>query len=118
MKQARAHRIGQTQEVQVYRFVSKSTVEEVILRRAFRKLSLKYQVLDKGDFSAGSKSLGSVLDDEEDLEAETLAGIIKFGLQELIIDDNSTIVDDDIDTILARAKVYLLILCSLKSHLS
>lgn len=83
----------------------------MILRRAYRKLTLKYQVLDKGDFSVGSKSIGSVIEDEEELEAESLAGMIKFGLQELIIDDNSTIVDDDIETILSRAKVSVISLC-------
>ena len=39
---ARAHRIGQKSHVNVYRFVSKDTMEEDILERAKRKMVLEY----------------------------------------------------------------------------
>lgn len=39
---ARAHRIGQKSHVNVYRFVTKDTVEEDVLERARRKMILEY----------------------------------------------------------------------------
>ena len=39
---ARAHRIGQKSHVNVYRFVSKDTMEEDVLERAKRKMVLEY----------------------------------------------------------------------------
>ena len=39
---ARAHRIGQKSHVNVYRFVSKDTMEEDILERAKKKMVLEY----------------------------------------------------------------------------
>lgn len=39
---ARAHRIGQKSHVNVYRFVTKDTVEEDVLERARKKMVLEY----------------------------------------------------------------------------
>ncbi len=39
---ARAHRLGQKNHVNIYRFVSKGTIEEDILERARRKMILEY----------------------------------------------------------------------------
>jgi chromodomain-helicase-DNA-binding protein 1 len=39
---ARAHRIGQKSHVNVFRFVSKDTVEEDVLERAKKKMVLEY----------------------------------------------------------------------------
>lgn len=38
--QDRCHRIGQTREVHIYRFVTESTIEENILRKAEQKRAL------------------------------------------------------------------------------
>ncbi|KAK2742579.1 hypothetical protein FQN57_005205 [Myotisia sp. PD_48] len=45
---ARAHRIGQTRPVSVYRFVSKDTVEEEVLERARNKLLLEFITIQRG----------------------------------------------------------------------
>lgn len=45
---ARAHRIGQTKPVSVYRLVSKDTVEEEVLERARNKLVLEYITIQRG----------------------------------------------------------------------
>lgn len=45
---ARAHRIGQTKPVSVYRLVSKETVEEEVLERARLKLMLEWITIRKG----------------------------------------------------------------------
>ncbi|KAL8975191.1 MAG: hypothetical protein Q9197_000583 [Variospora fuerteventurae] len=45
---ARAHRIGQTKPVSVFRLVSKETIEEEILERARNKLMLEYITIQRG----------------------------------------------------------------------
>ena len=49
--QARAHRVGQKREVRVYRFVTLSPVEELILSKAEYKLNLDEQIIQAGMFS-------------------------------------------------------------------
>lgn len=66
--QDRAHRIGQTREVHIYRLVSKSTVEENILTKARQKRHLDFLVMSEGDFNVGSlftsNNLLELLNDE------------------------------------------------------
>jgi len=50
--QDRAHRIGQTREVHIYRLVSKSTIEENILVKARQKQQLDFLVMTEGNFGA------------------------------------------------------------------
>ena len=45
--EARAHRLGQKRDVTVYRLVTAATVEELILRRAIRKLRLTHAVIEQ-----------------------------------------------------------------------
>ena len=45
---ARAHRIGQTRPVSVYRLVSKDTVEEEVIERARNKLLLEFITIQRG----------------------------------------------------------------------
>ncbi|KAI8999586.1 SNF2 family N-terminal domain-containing protein [Gaertneriomyces semiglobifer] len=49
--QDRAHRIGQTREVHIYRFVSEYTIEENMLRKADEKRRLDQVVIQQGDFT-------------------------------------------------------------------
>ncbi|KAJ3007058.1 swr1 complex component, partial [Thoreauomyces humboldtii] len=49
--QDRAHRIGQTREVHIYRFVSEHTIEENMLRKADQKRRLDRLVIQAGDFT-------------------------------------------------------------------
>ncbi|KAK5322880.1 swr1 complex component [Exophiala xenobiotica] len=47
----RAHRIGQTRDVHIYRFVSEHTIESNILRKANQKQLLDDLVIQEGDFT-------------------------------------------------------------------
>lgn len=49
--QDRAHRIGQTRDVHVYRLVSAGTVEENILRKADQKRALGRRAIEEGRFT-------------------------------------------------------------------
>merc|ERR1719378_1431811 len=50
--QDRAHRIGQTKDVVVYRLLTKGTVESYMLDRAVKKLRLESLVIEKGRFDS------------------------------------------------------------------
>lgn len=54
--QDRAHRIGQTRDVHIYRLITEHTIEENILLKAKQKKNLDIMVMDKGKFDALHKS--------------------------------------------------------------
>lgn len=53
---ARAHRIGQKRQVKIIRLIGRSTVEEIILKRAEAKLKLTETVIEGDQFSQGASS--------------------------------------------------------------
>lgn len=57
--QDRAHRIGQTRDVHIYRLITEHTIEENILLKAKQKKNLDIMVMDQGRFDA-SHQLSSV----------------------------------------------------------
>lgn len=64
--QDRCHRIGQTRDVHIYRFVSEHTIEANILRKANQKRMLDDVVIQEGDFTTdyfNKPSFKDALDD-------------------------------------------------------
>ncbi|CAG8506713.1 5081_t:CDS:10 [Acaulospora morrowiae] len=106
---ARAHRIGQKNHVNVYRFVSKDTIEESILERAKRKRVLEYCIIKQMDTS-GKNILqkNPKTKSSENFSREELTAILKFGAQNMFKEsENSKKLDDlDLDDILARAETH------------
>ncbi|CAG8646006.1 20720_t:CDS:10 [Gigaspora margarita] len=107
---ARAHRIGQKNHVNVYRFVSKDTIEESILERAKRKMVLEYCIIKQMDTSGKSilqKSSKSAKS-SDNFSKEEISAILKFGAQNIFKEsENSKKLDDlDLDDILARAETH------------
>ncbi|GJQ12734.1 hypothetical protein GpartN1_g4525.t1 [Galdieria partita] len=106
--ESRAHRIGQTKEVKVFRLLSKNTVEEDILERAKRKRVLEHLVISgvEGDASNNARVT---------FKKEELSAILRFGAEELFrnatedeaneaaVADTHRLEMDDIDEIIARA---------------
>lgn len=73
--QDRCHRIGQTRDVHIYRFVSEYTIESNILRKATQKQILDNVVIQEGDFTTDyfnklsvKDMLGDAIDDERSLQ--------------------------------------------------
>ena len=65
--QDRCHRIGQTRDVHIYRFVSEHTIEANILRKANQKRMLDDVVIQEGDFTTdyfNKPDVKDALDDE------------------------------------------------------
>ncbi|EEY63271.1 SNF2 family helicase/ATPase and F-box protein, putative [Phytophthora infestans T30-4] len=76
--QDRAHRIGQTRDVHIYRLVSEHTVEENILRKAQQKRHLDFLVMSEGQFTTDFFSKASLRElmmstgeEPDDVESES-----------------------------------------------
>lgn len=90
----RAHRIGQTKQVQVFRFVTENAIEEKVLDRAAQKLRLDQLVIQQG--RQASANIGNSADD--------LLGMIQHGAKAVFESNKSTMLEDDIDAILAKGR--------------
>ncbi|XP_038068457.1 chromodomain-helicase-DNA-binding protein 1-like isoform X2 [Patiria miniata] len=105
---ARAHRIGQRNQVNIYRLVTKSSVEEDIVERAKRKMVLDHLVIQRMDTTGRtvlSKSSASA--SHTPFNKEELAAILKFGVEDLFKEadgEESEQQEMDIDAILERAE--------------
>ncbi|XP_018007087.1 chromodomain-helicase-DNA-binding protein 1 isoform X2 [Hyalella azteca] len=105
--QARAHRIGQKNQVNIYRLVTKNSIEENIIERAKQKMVLDHLVIQSMDTSGRTvfnKKLSS--NNSNPFNKEELNAILKFGADELFkdADDETEEPVCDIDEILRRAE--------------
>ncbi|XP_048667439.1 chromodomain-helicase-DNA-binding protein 1 isoform X5 [Marmota marmota marmota] len=109
--QARAHRIGQKkQQVNIYRLVTKGSVEEDILERAKKKMVLDHLVIQRMD-TTGKTVLhtGSAPSSSTPFNKEELSAILKFGAEELFKEpegEEQEPQEMDIDEILKRAETH------------
>ncbi|BAT80849.1 Protein CHROMATIN REMODELING 5 [Vigna angularis] len=106
---SRAHRIGQQEVVNIYRFVTSKSVEEDILERAKKKMVLDHLVIQKLNAEGRlekkeAKKGGSYFDKNE------LSAILRFGAEELFKEERNDeeskkrLLSMDIDEILERAE--------------
>ncbi|ODM22819.1 ISWI chromatin-remodeling complex ATPase ISW2 [Aspergillus cristatus] len=97
----RAHRIGQTKQVVVFRFVTEKAIEEKVLERAAQKLRLDQLVIQQGRAQQQAKNAAS---------KDELLGMIQHGAASVFGQENSTISsekqisEDDIDSILRKGE--------------
>ncbi|XP_030803133.1 SWI/SNF-related matrix-associated actin-dependent regulator of chromatin subfamily A member 5 [Camarhynchus parvulus] len=89
----RAHRIGQTKTVRVFRFITDNTVEERIVERAEMKLRLDSIVIQQGRLV--DQNLNKLGKDE-------MLQMIRHGATHVFASKDSEITDEDIDHILER----------------
>ena len=98
--QDRAHRIGQTRPVVVYRLATKGTVEEDLLMSADAKRRLEKLVIKKGGF----RTMGQKIDMREDLDRETLkALLLKDGMVYQVSGDREVLSDADLEVLCDRS---------------
>ncbi|XVF47300.1 hypothetical protein PTKIN_Ptkin03bG0098700 [Pterospermum kingtungense] len=105
---SRAHRIGQQEVVNIYRFVTSKSVEEDILERAKKKMVLDHLVIQKlnaeGRLERKETKKGSFFDKNE------LSAILRFGAEDLFKEEKNDeeskkrLLSMDIDEILERAE--------------
>ncbi|KAG7381116.1 hypothetical protein PHYPSEUDO_006442 [Phytophthora pseudosyringae] len=97
--QDRAHRIGQTRDVHIYRLVSEHTVEENILRKAQQKRHLDFLVMSEGQFTTDFFSKASLRElmvgstDEEPDGFESESELEDESTDEDIDDENEVSLD-------------------------
>ncbi|SCU98496.1 LAFA_0G18294g1_1 [Lachancea sp. 'fantastica'] len=81
--QDRCHRIGQTRDVHIYRFVSEHTIESNILKKANQKRHLDNVVIQRGDFTTDYFTKLSVKD------------LVGAEANETPVSDKPLLIDDD-----------------------
>ena len=83
--QDRAHRIGQTREVQVFRLVTEDSIEQKVVERAQQKLKLDAMVVQQGR-----------LKEKDKLSRDELLDAVRFGADKIFRSKDSSITDDDV----------------------
>ncbi|EAW24805.1 putative SNF2 family helicase/ATPase [Aspergillus fischeri NRRL 181] len=99
----RAHRIGQTKQVVVFRFVTENAIEEKVLERAAQKLRLDQLVIQQGRAQQQVKNAAS---------KDELLGMIQHGAANVFntkgatgtLPNDKQLSDDDIDAILRKGE--------------
>ncbi|PSR98992.1 SNF2 family N-terminal domain-domain-containing protein [Coniella lustricola] len=99
----RAHRIGQTKQVVVYRFVTDNAIEEKVLERAAQKLRLDQLVIQQGRAQQAAKAAAN---------KDELLSMIQHGAETVfqskgssgVIDGGNEMTEDDIERILTQGE--------------
>jgi chromodomain-helicase-DNA-binding protein 1 len=102
---ARAHRIGQTNPVNVYRLVSEDTIDEDVIQRATKKRFVEYIIMNRGgedDETSKAQKLAAAPADSRDI-----IQMLKKRSQNMFdSNDNQTRLEKmDIDAVLADAEI-------------
>lgn len=104
---ARAHRIGQTRPVSVYRLVSKETIEEEILERARNKLMLEFLTIQQGVTDKETQARRNALVGEPGSSTEISRILKKRGQRMFEQTDNQKKLEElDLDAVLNNAEDY------------
>ena len=108
--QDRAHRIGQTREVRVFRFVTVNSVEESIFETAQEKLQMDAQVIQAGQFNKSSTASDRQL---------FLRKLLEAGEEEEVGEDTEALLPDaeQMNLYLARSDEELEIFARLDDEL-
>ncbi|KAG7890527.1 hypothetical protein KL905_004075 [Ogataea polymorpha] len=102
----RAHRIGQTKQVQVFRFVTQKAIEEKVLERASQKLRLDQLVIQQG------RQMNVQQDKTKANSKDELLNMIQYGAADVLSqnlesskeEEKEQLDDDEIDKILMESE--------------
>jgi len=105
---ARAHRIGQTRAVRVYRLLTAKTYEMHMFHSASLKLGLERAVLSQNrEQSAGETAVGTGKKSEREAQAKEIDELLKKGAYDVFRDEDDTeaekFMESDIDQLLAHS---------------
>ncbi|CAG2205158.1 ISWI [Mytilus edulis] len=100
----RAHRIGQTKQVQIFRFITENTVEERIIERAEMKLRLDRIVIQQGSLFIPIIFYRRLQQDSRKLDKKNMLSMIQHGARHVCASKDSEITDENIDQILSKGK--------------
>ncbi|KAF8511891.1 P-loop containing nucleoside triphosphate hydrolase protein [Hysterangium stoloniferum] len=89
----RAHRIGQTKQVYVFRLITENSVEERMLERAAQKLRLDQLVIQQGHTKITKAT-----------NKEELLDLIHHGAEKIVNSNDDLLVNADIDEIIHRGE--------------
>ncbi|KAJ9071139.1 chromatin remodeling complex Adenosinetriphosphatase [Entomophthora muscae] len=92
--QDRAHRIGQSKQVYVFRMITENAVEEKVIEKANRKLRLDQLVIQQGRAAPQSKANSK----------EELLDMIQHGAHKVLEGTGSTTFDADIEAVIQRGE--------------
>ncbi|CAD8164733.1 unnamed protein product [Paramecium pentaurelia] len=100
---ARAHRIGQSKEVTVYRLITKDTYESEMFERAIKKLGLDQAIFMNGQFKSCENSYKSNKN-EKKMSKQDMEVLLKNGIIGLISNNQNgdTFQEKNIDEILEK----------------
>ena len=90
----RAHRIGQTKEVQVFRFMTEDSVEVKVIEKAYKKLALDALVIQQGRLQDSKAAVGK----------EDLLQMVRYGAEKIFSGASGNITAEDIETILTKGE--------------
>ncbi|KAF7329504.1 SNF2 family DNA-dependent ATPase [Mycena kentingensis (nom. inval.)] len=104
--QDRAHRIGQTKPVLIFRLVTAHTVEEKIMQRAGEKRKLEALVIAKGKFKTASAVGGAGAGGARQAfsTAEMAAELLRLDAEDVLHAGDELLSDADMDALLDRSK--------------
>ena len=114
--QDRAHRIGQTKPVIIYRFATKGTVEESLLDKAYGKRRLEKLVIQKDKFRSlpGSKLLQqrdqtkTVADNDHAIDVDWILQNDDFESYEPLGEGEEVLSDEDLRILMDRSETAFL----------
>lgn len=102
--QDRAHRIGQTRPVLIFRLVSAHTIETKIMQRATEKRKLEALVIAKGKFRAPNQAANGPVKSRAETMAELAASLLRLEGEQInvALEGQSVISDKDLEVLLDR----------------
>ncbi|EPS45307.1 hypothetical protein H072_718 [Dactylellina haptotyla CBS 200.50] len=101
--QDRAHRIGQTRPVVIYRLATAATVEQTLLEKADAKRRLEKLVIQKGKFKSMTATSSTKTEEQEFADLKNILMSDDFEKFDVATKGTEILSDEDLDVLLDRS---------------